>query len=294
MNKRSADLILVFIVLIWGSSYLAMKWGMESFGIFTLIALRFCIAFFIGIFLLKRHISTIYIHTLFSSAVLGFCFFCGFFFLLTGMKTTTTTSAGFLMTTTVVFVPLLQILLFRRIPNLFLIIAILLSLTGVGLLTLEKGFGFDLGALLCLIAAFSYAIQIVTTKWVLNSGENPLTIGVLQLGFTGLFALVAVFFLEMPLQVVTPASGLIIFYLAVFCTLIGFVLQTIAQEFTSPEHTGLIYTLESVFAALFGYIFLQEVLPVQGYIGMILVFIGVIIAVKYGRSIKKTGKTQTL
>ncbi|MDD1723686.1 MAG: hypothetical protein LUQ07_01005 [Methanospirillum sp.] len=48
--------------------------------------------------------------------------------------------------------------------------------------------------------------------------------------------------------------------------------------------TGLIHTLESVFAALFGYLFLWEVLPLQGYIGMILVFAGVIIAVWSGNS----------
>jgi drug/metabolite transporter (DMT)-like permease len=294
MNQKSADLLLVFIVLIWGSSYLAMKWGMESFGIFTLIALRFCIAFALGIFLLRGHTSTIYAHTVASSAFLGFWFFCGFLFLLSGMKTSTTTSAGFLMATTVVFVPLLQALLFHRIPNLFLFVAILLSLSGVGLLTLQDGLTLDIGAILCLIGALCYAMQIVTTKWVLNSGENSLTIGVLQLGFTGLFAFGAACIWEIPFQLNTPASGVIILYLAVFCTLIGFVLQTVAQEFTSPEHTGLIYTLESVFAALFGYVFLQEVLPVQGYIGVILVFAGVIVAVRYGKSSRTTTLTNLI
>ncbi|MDD1723683.1 MAG: DMT family transporter [Methanospirillum sp.] len=287
MNQRSADCILVLIVLIWGSSYLAMKWGMESFGIFTLIGLRFCIAFGIGLLLLWRRLSTIYLHTLVSSAILGLCFFCGFTFLLTGMKTTTTTSAGFLMTTTVLFVPLLQVLLFRRIPNLILILAILLSISGVGLMTLQDGLAIDPGALLCLAGSLCYAVQIVTTKWVLRV-ENAITIGLLQLGFTGLFALGAVFLFEMPFPAATPASGVIIIYLAIFCTLIGFVLQTVAQEYTSPEHTGLIYTLESVFAALFGYLFLREVLPLQGYIGMILVFAGVIIAVWSGNSSRGT------
>ncbi|MDD1730338.1 MAG: DMT family transporter, partial [Methanospirillum sp.] len=157
MNQRSADALLVLIVLIWGSSYLAMKWGMESFGIFTLVALRFCIAFGIGVVILRRHIIHIYMHTLVSSAVLGFCFFCGFWFLLSGMKTSTTTSAGFLMATTVVFVPLLQAFFFHRVPNIFLLIAILFCLSGVGLLTLQDGLTFDRGVILCLMGALSYA-----------------------------------------------------------------------------------------------------------------------------------------
>jgi drug/metabolite transporter (DMT)-like permease len=289
MKQKSADLILIFIVLIWGSTYLAMKWGMESFGVFTLITLRFSIAFGIGILILLKYRSPIYMHTLASSALLGFGYFCGFTLLLYGMKTTTTTSAGFLMTTTVVFVPLLQILFFRRIPNIYIILAVCLCLSGVGLLTLQNSLTLDFGAILCLICSICYAIVIVTTKWVLNNGENALTIGVLQLGFTSLFSFGAMFIYEMPLQQAPLESWGIILYLAIFCTLIGFVLQTIAQEFTSPEHTGLIYTLESVFASLFGYIFLQEILPVQGYIGVILVFIGVIIAVRYGKTTGKPG-----
>jgi len=293
MNQKSADLILVFIVLIWGSSYLTMKWGMESFGIFTLITLRFTIAFGIGILLLWRYRSPIYLHTLASSALLGFGYFCGFTLLLYGMRTTTTTSAGFLMATTVVFVPLLQIIVFRRIPNLFILLAVFFCLSGVGLLTLRDGLALDFGAILCLICSFCYAMVIITTKWVLNSGENALTIGVLQLGFTSLFSLGAMLICEMPLQAVSPAGWVIILYLAIFCTLFGFVLQAVAQEFTSPEHTCLIYTLESVFAALFGYVFLREILPVQGYVGVILVFIGVIIAVWYGKSTRKGGGNHT-
>lgn len=284
MKQKSADLILIFIVLIWGSSYLAMKWGMESFGIFTLITLRFSIAFVIGVFILMRYRSPIYMHTLASSALLGFGYFCGFTLLLYGMRTTTTTSAGFLMATTAVFVPILQILIFRKIPNIFLFLAILFCISGVGLLTLQNGLSLDFGAFLCLICSICYASVIVITKWVLNNGENALTVGVLQLGFTSFFAFVAMGIFELPFQVVPPESWVIILYLAIFCTLIGFVLQAIAQEFTSPEHTCLIYTLESVFASLFGYVFPQEILPIQGYAGVILVFTGVIIAVRWGKT----------
>ncbi len=171
----------------------------------------------------------------------------------------------------------------------FILLAVFFCLSRVGLLTLRDGLALDFGVILCLLCSFCFAMVIVTTKWVLNSGENALTIGVLQLGFTSLFSLGAMLICELPLQAVSPASWVIILYLAVFCTLFGFVLQAVAQEFTSPEHTCLIYTLESVFAALFGYVFLREILPVQGYVGVILVFIGVIIAIRYGKSTRKGG-----
>ena len=51
-----------------------------------------------------------------------------------------------------------------------------------------------------------------------------------------------------------------------------------AQKYTTPTHTGLIFSLEPVFAALFAFIFVGETLPVKGYLGAILILVGVLTA----------------
>lgn len=58
----------------------------------------------------------------------------------------------------------------------------------------------------------------------------------------------------------------------------GFVLQPVAQKYTTPERTGILFSLEPVFSAIFGFLFLDEVLKIQGYFGAILVLSGVIVS----------------
>jgi len=82
---------------------------------------------------------------------------------------------------------------------------------------------------------------------------------------------------------------MVILELAVLCSAVGYVAQTIVQKYTTPERTGLIFSLESVFAAVFGFFVLHEVLPVTGYIGTILILCGVVIAVLYDTPVNPTG-----
>lgn len=71
--------------------------------------------------------------------------------------------------------------------------------------------------------------------------------------------------------------------LTILCTgiisvAISFTLQLIAQKDAVPSHAAIILSLESVFAAICGAIFLHETLSIRGYVGCLLMFIGVIIA----------------
>lgn len=51
-------------------------------------------------------------------------------------------------------------------------------------------------------------------------------------------------------------------------------MQPMAQKYTTPEHTGLLFALEPVFSAVFSYIFLHETLSGKGYMGAMLVMAG--------------------
>ena len=66
--------------------------------------------------------------------------------------------------------------------------------------------------------------------------------------------------------------------LALVCSAFGFVVQPLAQAHTTPEHTGLLFALEPVFAALFARLFLHETLSAQGLLGAVLVLAGVLVA----------------
>ena len=103
-------------------------------------------------------------------------------------------------------------------------------------------------------------------------------LGIWQLGFAALYGVICTFMFETP---TLPSSGfqwIAIFGLAFVCSAFGFVMQPMAQKYTTPEHTGLLFALEPVFSAVFSYIFLHETLSGKGYMGAMLVMAGVVAA----------------
>lgn len=281
MKQTNAELLLLFTVFLWGSSYLFMKQGIATFAPFNLIALRFGIAFLVAALVFREIFRGLRMSTVRCAAVLGFGIFCGFTFLLYGLGDESTTGAGFLIGTTVVIVPVLQAVFFSRVPRLPVILGIVLALAGI-LLLLTDGtvFVLDSGAVLCLAGAFFCALQIILTARYVKT-EPVLPLAILQLGFAGLFGLVFTFLFESPVLPATGQDWLVILELAVLCSSVGYIAQTLVQKYTTPERTGLIFSLESVFAAVFGFLVLHEVLPFAGYIGTALILCGVLIAVLF-------------
>ncbi|WP_333859498.1 DMT family transporter [Clostridium sp.] len=277
ISQRKADLIIALITIAWGSSYLFMKMGLDSIDVFNLVALRFGIAFLLTAPIFYKKLCNIDKKTLLYGGILGAALFCVLSTLMFGLKTTSASSAGFLAGTTVIFVPLLQIIIHGKKPTLPITAGVFLTIIGIGLLTIDITFQLDKKSLLCVLAAFIYAGQILLTSYF-SKMVDPLALGVLQLGFAGIFGLLFSFIFEQPRLPANSVEWLAVLSLSVVCSAFGFILQPVAQKYTTPERTGILFSLEPVFSAIFGFIFLHEVLKVQGYLGAILVFSGVIIS----------------
>ncbi len=281
-TQGRADLLIALIAMAWGSSYLLMKIGLNGISPFCLIAWRFGIAFVLTALLFRKKMARIPRRTLIRGAVLGGILFCVFGFLLYGLRTTPASAAGFLTSLAVVFVPILQALVNRRRISRITRAAVLITVVGIGLMTLTESMQFGFGSLLCIGGAFTYAVQIIVTDRFIRESDS-LQLGILQLGFAGLFGLVFSFLFEDPALPANTAQWSAILGLAVVCSAFGFVLQPIAQRYTTPEHTGLLFSLEPVFSALFALLFLHEILPWRSYLGALLVLTGVILASVFER-----------
>lgn len=277
ITQQKADLLIATISMAWGSSYLLMKLGLDGIGPFTLIALRFGIAFALTGIIFFRRVRKTNGKTIKYSALTGLLLFGLFTALMYGLKTTTASSAGFLTSTTVIFIPILQALIKRKMPELPIIAGVLIIIIGVGLLTIENSFIIETGSALCLFGAFLYAVQIIITSSFAHK-TDALQLGIFQLGFAALYGWAFSLILETPALPATPAEWIAVLGLALVCSAFGFVVQPIAQQYTTPERTGILFALEPVFAALFGFIFLEEILKLQGYIGAVLVLCGVFVS----------------
>lgn len=277
MTQNKADLLIATVSVAWGTSYLLMKLGLNGFEPFNLIALRFGIAFVVTFILFFKRVSKVDLKTLGLSALMGLALFGVFTALIFGLKTTTVSSAGFLTSTTVVFVPILQSLLTRKTPEKPIMAGVLVIIIGIGFLTIKDSFSMERGTILCLLGAFFYAIHIIITS-AIGLKRDTLQIGIFQLGFAALYGLLFSFQFERPTLPTTPTEWFAILGLALVCSAFGFVVQSVAQKFTTPERTGILFALEPVVAAIFGFAFLQETLQLQGYIGAILVLCGVFLS----------------
>ncbi|MGN0945318.1 MAG: DMT family transporter [Megasphaera sp.] len=279
LTQRRADWLLAVLAMIWGSSYLWMKISLTGVPPFFLIFLRFGIAFVLVAGLCHSRLRQTTKRLLKGSALLGLLLFAVFACLLQGMETTNASTAGFLVSTTVVFVPLLQALLQQQRPSRTLMGCCFLTLTGIAMLTLQEQLSWNTGALLCIASAVCYALQILETDREIRL-TNALLLGIWQLAFAAGYGLLASLCFETP---AFPATGLqwgSVLGLAVLCSAFGFVLQPVAQAHTTPTHTGLIFSLEPVFSALFAFLFLQEWLSLQGWLGAALVLTSVLLAAR--------------
>lgn len=274
-TRFAANTMLLIVTIFWGFSYLFMKMGLHSIQEYNLIALRFGIAFFLAAVLIPTRIQKVTKEILRYAFILGSILFLVFSCIIFGMKFTSTSNAAFLVSLTVIFVPLLTSLNVKKVPEIKVIIGVSFALIGVGLLTLNSQLRINSGDLLCIAGALLYATHIIVTEKLTKTVDSIL-LGVFQLGFAGAFGFIFSLFLETPRFPISKQEWLPILVLSVLCSAIGFIVQTVAQQHTTSTNTGLIFSLEPVFAVIFGYLFLGEVLSAQGCLGAILVLCSVI------------------
>lgn len=276
-TQLKADIMMLIVTMIWGSSYLFMKMGLDSFQGFNLIALRFGIAFILAGAVFYKRLIHIDVKTIFYGFLLGSILFLIMSVVTIGLKFTSISNAGFLFSLSVVFVPLLLAILFRKKPEIKVVFGVVASITGIALLTLNNELTINSGDFLIILGAVFYAIFIILTD-KLTKNVDSITLGILQLGFAGAWGLLFSLFFEKPHLPNTTESWVAILALSILCSAIGFIGQAYAQKYTTPTHTGLIFSLEPVFASLFAFIFVNETLPAKGYLGAILILVGVLTA----------------
>lgn len=285
-----ADLMLLTATLLWGGSYLFMIAGLHHLEVFNIIALRFGIAFLLAGALFAKRLATGGMMPFLTSCLPGLLLCSAFTAVFFGLKTTSASKAGFLVALTVIFVPIFSALFSRKLPGIKSALATLTAFAGICLLTMTARIRFEHGDLFCMLAALLYALYIILNGKVVKK-ESALEFGIWQLGWCSAAALIFSFVLEKPSLPTTAEGWIAVLVLGIFCSAAGFILQTKAQVTASPTHVTIIFSLEPVFAALFAYLFKDEMLTKRGLIGAGLIMLGVVISEFTPE--KKAEKTET-
>lgn len=277
MSKTVANILFVLATIGWGSSYLFTKFAINELEPFTLIAMRFGIAFFIAFIIFYNKLIKVSFNTLKASAILGVLLCIMFTMFSYVLKMVNPSTAGFLLATTVIFVPLITMCFSKKLPQRQIVVGAIVTLIGLCIFMFNGSMSIDSGAILSIATAIVFAFHLVINN-LFTKKHDALQLGVFQLGFACIFSVVLMLFFE-PLHVPQSKLGWIsIFVLAVICSAFGFVVQSVAQKYTSAEETGFILALEPIFSALFAYIVLGEMLSGREWIGAFIIFLGVLVA----------------
>ena len=286
MSRRIANLLFLFATIGWGSSYLFTKFAVNELEPFTLVAIRFGLAFCIAFGVFYRRLIHVSKETIGASFILGGLMCAMFTMFNIVLKTVNPSTAGFLLATTVIFVPLLTMVMTRKLPQYTIMIGGIVTTAGLTLFMFDGGLTIDHGVLLSILTAMMFAIHLVVNNYFVQK-YDALQLGVYQLGFASVIGVICMLSFESISGPQSTLGWISICILAVICSAFGFVVQSVAQKYTSAVETSFILALEPVFSALFAFILLGEVLEAREWLGALIIFSGVLIA-SYQRKEKST------
>ncbi|MFF2089809.1 DMT family transporter [Paenibacillus sp. NPDC058174] len=277
MTQKQANLVLATVSIAWGLSYIFMKLGIDGMPPATIVALRCGIAFLVTVLIFGKKLPNINRKLLKYASISGALLAGIFAMLLYGIQNTSATTAGFLTSTTVIMVPVIQAVLHRKFPSRNIMAGIVIVSIGLVLMTVHDQLTFDAGAIYCLAAALLYAVHImVSNRFVRES--DPLQLGIFQLGFAALYATAFTFMFEAPQLPDSPIHWIAILGLALICSAYGFVMQSVAQKYTTAVSVAFLFSLEPIFSAIFAFFFLKEIVGLNSYAGAALIIAGVLTA----------------
>jgi drug/metabolite transporter (DMT)-like permease len=289
-----ADLSLLLVALFWGGGFVAVKEAINSITPFYMIAIRFGIASLILLAIFWKRFKNINWQDIKISIIVGIFLFLAFSAQTTGAQYTTAGKQAFLTAVNVVIVPFLTWILYKNELDAYSIIASVFCLIGVGFLTLKDGLSINIGDFLTLVCAFLFAVHIALLGEYAKKVDT-IVLSIIQMATASVLALVCALFTE-PVPESLPANAYFsMVYMIIFSTMLAFMIQTIAQKYTTANHASLILCLEAVFGSVLAAIFLGDVFTPSMIIGCGLIFIGIIIAetkLKFLQSNKKEAEVK--
>lgn len=284
MKKQLSGVIaLSGATVIWGSAFIAQSVGMDKIGPFTFQAVR---CFLAVVFLFPA--SALFSKgkpfwkswadpALWRSGVIcGLALFAASSLQQIGLVYTDAGKAGFLTAMYIVFVPFLGLFVGQK-PGRNALLSLIPAIVGLYLLSCTSVSGINKGDVLLLLCAVAFSVQILLIDRHC-AGLDGLKLNCIQ-------ALVAAV-LSVPWALLTEtvdasriaSCWLPLGYAGVLSMGVAYTLQIVGQKRVAPSAAALLMSLESVFAALFGWLLLHETMTRAEELGCVLVFAAVVIS----------------
>ena len=298
MDKKLFSLICALLCsFIWGTGFIAQDMGMDHIGPFTFSAGRLFLGFFtlLPIFLIfelkkVKKANLDYKKIFYYFIIISFLLSYGnslqqFALLFTNVANTAVYTVLY-----VVIVPFVAYFLFSKHTHWSVWPSVLICIVGGLLLTDLDNVSVRTGDAIAVVNAFFWAFHIVFISRFLRIFNFQITIAAFQCLIAGIFAFLPAIAFENFSFLNLSLEWKELMYAGVLSSGVAFLLQIYAQQNLSPAPVAIIFTLEGVWAAIFGWIILDQYLNETKIVGILLILTAVIfsqLATIYGK--KKNG-----
>ncbi|MCQ2459962.1 MAG: DMT family transporter [Ruminococcus sp.] len=299
MSKNLKGSIMLLITsFIWGTAFVAQSDGMNYVEPFTYNAMRTLLGGFvlIPIILIFKAVGK---HTgapplkysLKNTVKGGIC--CGVVLFIAssfqqfGIAYTTTGKAGFITALYIVLVPLLLGMILKKAVPLKMWLFVLIAVVGFWFLCINEDFRISKGDFLVLCCALFFAAHIIVVDHFIEQNTDGMLMSCIQFFTAAVFMLIGMFVFESPNIDSIIDAKIPVLYAGIMSSGVAYTMQILGQRYTAPTIATLLMSLESVFAALSGWLILHEKLSPKELCGCGLVFTAVILAQLVGEDRKK-------
>jgi drug/metabolite transporter (DMT)-like permease len=275
-NAVLALAALLAVTAVWGVTFVQVKDAVALYPLFAFLAVRFAIATLTLAVPGTGRVRKLGRAGVGAGALLGLLLAAGYALQTAGLERTTVSSTGFITGMYVVLTPLIALVLFRSRIALTAWGGVVLATVGLAMLSGVDA-GSAVGDLLVLAGAAVYSLQIVLMeRFAPRYDAVAFTLVEMLAACVGLGAVaLALGDLGVPRGWTVWGALLVT---GVFASALAFLVQTWAQRRTSATRTALAFTMEPVFAALFGYTLADDRLGALGWGGCAVIMAGIVLA----------------
>jgi len=278
-------LALLFVTMVWGTTFPAMKDLTGHFSAVWIIVLRFTLgAALLAPFLLRTSWRDVR-----AGAMLGLVLFACYMLQIEGLALTSSNRNAFITGLNVLVVPLLGLAAGKR-PERRIVLALLLAVAGLFVLCGGSGGAWSRGDTLALLGACVFGVYIKLMEVATRGADKLMSLTAVQIASVAGCAAVWLLVRAVGGAAPVPASwwpglgaaivahGWNFLYLGVICTAAIISLQTWGQRHATANEAAVIYAFEPGAAAFFAYFWLGETMTPAAWCGAALLISGMIVS----------------
>ena len=286
MKKSFSMFCALITTFIWGTAFIAQDTGMDNIGPLTFNSSRFFVGFLtilpFAILIEKNKIkkeiknnTKLFIKYL---IFMGVSLFLGTFLQQAALQYTNIANAAFFTVFYVPFVPIILFIIYKEKVHWSIWPSIALCIVGVYLLTDFSDAEIMLGDALVIFCSIFWALHIIFAGKFMQKFDIPVFYAAFQAAFVFSLSIFFAFIFEEVIlsNILLELSSIL--YAGALSGGIAFTLQMYAQKNIEEAPAAIIYSLEGVFAAIAGWIILDQFLKFNNIIGCFLILFAVILS----------------